>query len=91
MKNKRIELLIYQYETFKRMADENVTNLTKRLLALVEGLRKLEKIYSSGEVNKKILKSLPRKKFEVNITSIEESKDLTTMRTDELIGSLLIY
>ena len=91
VKNKRIELLVYQYETFKRLADENVTTLTNRLLALVEGLRKLGKIYSLGEVNKKILRSLPRKKFEAKITSIEESKDLTTMRTDELIGSLLIY
>ena len=91
MKNKRIELLVYQYKTFKRLADENVTTLTNRLFALVEGLRKLGKIYSLGEVNKKILRSLPRKKFEAKITSIEESKDLTTMRTDELIGSLLIY
>ena len=91
VKNKRIELLVYQYETFKRMADENVTTLTNRLLALVEGLRKLGKIYNPGEVNKKILRSLPRKKFGAKITSIEESKDLTTMRTDELIGSLLIY
>ena len=48
VKNKRIELLVYQYETFKRLADENVTTLTNRLLALVEGLRKLGKIYSPG-------------------------------------------
>ena len=43
---------------------------TNRLLAFVKGLRKLGKIYSLGEVNKKILRSLPRKKFEVKITSI---------------------
>ena len=48
VKNKRIELLIYQYETFKRMADENVTTLTNRLLALVEGLRKLERSITRG-------------------------------------------
>ena len=58
---------------------------------MVERLRKIGKIYSMGEVNKKILRSLFRKKFGAKITSIEESKDLTTMRTDELIGSLLIY
>ena len=91
VKNKRVELLVYQYETFKRVTEESVTSLTNRLLALVEGLRKLGKIYSTGEVNKKILRSLPRKKFEAKITSLEDSKDLTTMRTDELIGNLLIY
>ena len=73
------------------MGDENVTSLTNRLLALVEGLRKLGKVYNPGEVNKKILRSLPRKKFEAKITSLEDSKDLSTMRTDELIGNLLIY
>ena len=52
VKNKRIELLVYQYETFKRMGDENVTSLTNRLLALMEGLRKLDKIYGPGNVNK---------------------------------------
>ena len=81
---------MFQYETFKRLADENVTTLSNRLLALVEGLRKLGKIYSLGEVNKKILRSLPRKKFEAKIASLKDSKDLSTMRTDELIGNLLI-
>ena len=58
---------------------------------MVEGLRKLGKVYNPGEVNKKILRSLPRKKFEAKLTSLEDSKDLSTMRTDELIGNLLIY
>ena len=34
------------------MGDENVTSLTNRLLALMEELRKLDKIYGPGNVNK---------------------------------------
>jgi hypothetical protein len=39
---------------------------------------------------KKILRSLP-KRFRINVTSIEESKDLDSTKIEELVGSLQTY
>lgn len=39
---------------------------------------------------RKILRSLP-KRFYMKVTSIEEAKDVSTIKVDELIGSLLMF
>ena len=61
VKNKKMEIMVFEYETFKRKEDEDVTSLTNRLITLVESLKKLGKIYTPLDVNRKILRCLPRK------------------------------
>ncbi|XP_050211841.1 uncharacterized protein LOC126661998 [Mercurialis annua] len=85
VKFKKIQLLTQEYEMFFHKADEKVTEMTNRLLKIVEALRKYGKHYSKADVNSKILRSLPK------VTSIEEANDLTKLNTGELIGKLLTF
>ena len=48
-----------------------------------------EKIPDS-KIVRKVLRSLPRK-FDMKVTAIEEAHDITTLKLDELFGSLLTF
>jgi len=50
----------------------------------------LGKKVSDAKLIKKILRSLPER-FKIKVTSIEESKDLDSMKIEELLGSLKTY
>ncbi|XP_050217514.1 uncharacterized protein LOC126668352 [Mercurialis annua] len=91
VKFKKIQLLTQEYEMFFHKAGEKVTEMTNRLLKIVDALRKYGKHYSKADVNRKILRSLPRSLYESKVTSIEEANDLTKLNTDELIGKLLTF
>ncbi|MCI90589.1 gag-pol polyprotein, partial [Trifolium medium] len=45
---------------------------------------------SDEKLVRKILRSLP-KKFDMRVTAIKEAQDISSMKTDELIGSLQTY
>ncbi|KAA0050556.1 gag-proteinase polyprotein [Cucumis melo var. makuwa] len=44
----------------------------------------------NSKIVQKVLRSLPRK-FDMKVTVIEEAHDITTLRLDELFGSLLTF
>lgn len=44
---------------------------------------------SDDKLVKKVLRSLP-KRFFMKVVAIEKARDITTMKLDELVGSLLI-
>jgi hypothetical protein len=50
----------------------------------------LGKKVPDAKLIKKILRSLPER-FRIKVTSIEESKDLDSMKIEELVGSLQTY
>jgi len=50
----------------------------------------LEKTVSDVKLIRKILRSLPER-FRIKVTTIEESKDLESMKIEELVGSLQTY
>ncbi|GKV01708.1 hypothetical protein SLEP1_g14250 [Rubroshorea leprosula] len=50
----------------------------------------LGKVYPPQEVVRKVLRSLP-KSWEAKKTAIEESKDLNTLKLEDLIGKLMTY
>ncbi|XP_050233152.1 uncharacterized protein LOC126681649 [Mercurialis annua] len=91
VKNKKVELLIGEYEGFKNKPNESVTDTTNRLLSIITNLKKLGKHYTLGEINGKIIRSLPLLDWQPKITAIEEAHDLKKLRTDELIGNLLLH
>ncbi|KAI4312534.1 hypothetical protein MLD38_037340 [Melastoma candidum] len=61
-----------------------------RLNTIINSLALLGKNYSNAEMVRKVLRSLPMN-WEAKKTAIEEAKDLTTLRLDQLMGSLLSY
>jgi RNA-binding protein YhbY len=50
----------------------------------------LGKNVSDTKLIKKIMRSLPER-FRIKVTTIEESKDLDTLKIEELVGSLQTY
>jgi hypothetical protein len=61
-----------------------------RVMGIVNQIRLTGEAIPDQCIVEKVLRSLP-KKFEMVITSILESKDLSHFSTDELIGSLLTH
>ncbi|XP_050233493.1 uncharacterized protein LOC126681980 [Mercurialis annua] len=79
VKEKKLQLLLGEYEGFKCLPDEDVSLMITRFLGIVTSLDSLGKSYKLRKINDKILRS------------IEEAHDLSTFRTDELIGKLLLH
>ncbi|KAA0045248.1 gag-pol polyprotein [Cucumis melo var. makuwa] len=70
--------------------DESVSEYNERVLEIAnDSLLLGEKIHESKIVCK-VLRSLPRK-FVMKVTAIEEAQDITTLKLDELFGSLLTF
>ena len=70
VRNKKVQLHMYEYELFKMKPQESITEMTNCLNALVTTLNKLDKYFTKEEVNNKILRILPKKDWESRATSI---------------------
>ena len=70
--------------------EESISEMFARLSEITNGLKALGKEYSSSELVRKVLRSLPPT-WHTKATVIEESKDLSTLSLEELIGSLMTY
>ena len=57
---------------------------------IINDLSSLGKEYTTSEMVRKILRSLP-KQWEAKVTAIQEAKDLSKLPLDELIGSLMTH
>ncbi|GKV51922.1 hypothetical protein SLEP1_g58536 [Rubroshorea leprosula] len=90
VKESKINKVICMYELFKMKSEESIQDMYTRLNDIVTNLKALSKVYPSQEVVRKVLRSLP-KNWEAKKTAIEESKDLNTLKLDDLIGKLLTY
>ncbi|MCI44710.1 gag-pol polyprotein, partial [Trifolium medium] len=66
--------------------DETILEFNAKLRDLANTSFALSEKMSEEKLVRKILRSLP-KRFNMKITAIEESQDLSTMKVDELIGS----
>ncbi|XP_050233278.1 uncharacterized protein LOC126681771 [Mercurialis annua] len=91
VKGKKLEFLLGEYEGFKGLSNEDVSSMTSRLLKIVHSLEQLGKFFKLNEINGKILRSLPILLWQPKTTAIIETHDLSTLRTDEFIGKLLLH
>ncbi|GKE52566.1 zf-CCHC domain-containing protein, partial [Tanacetum coccineum] len=82
VKDNKIDLLVQQYKQFVIFKDEFNTIITS-LKALDEG-------YSSEKYVRKFIRAL-HPKWRPKVKVIEESKDLTSLSLDELIGNLKVH
>ncbi|GJR21249.1 retrovirus-related pol polyprotein from transposon TNT 1-94 [Tanacetum coccineum] len=90
VKDNKIDLLVQQYEQFVISKDESIDSAFARFNTIITSLKALDEGYSSKNYVRKFLRAL-HPKWRANVTSIEESKDLTSLSLDELIGNLKVH
>ncbi|OMO77060.1 Zinc finger, CCHC-type [Corchorus capsularis] len=90
VKESKISLLQYEYETFKMIPDETVNSLIDRFSSITNRLSHLGKAIPKSERVKKLLRALP-KSWNPLITAIRESRNLNETTFDEICRSLLTH
>ncbi|GJU33874.1 hypothetical protein Tco_1182228 [Tanacetum coccineum] len=87
-KNNKAKMTLYNGLPRK---DEETTDIGfTRFNAIVTSLKSLDQDYSSKNLVRKFLRTLPLK-WRAKVTVFEEAKDLATLPLDELIGNLKVY
>ncbi|GKC27153.1 hypothetical protein Tco_1034447 [Tanacetum coccineum] len=87
VQDNKIDLLVQQYEEFVISEDESIDSAFSRFNTIITSLEALDKGYSSKNYFRKFLRAL-HPKWKAKVTTIEESKDLTSLLLNELIGNL---
>ncbi|GJX04246.1 zf-CCHC domain-containing protein [Tanacetum coccineum] len=90
VKDNKIDLLVQQYEQFVIFKDESIDSAFARFNTIITILKSLDEGYSRKNYVRKFLRAL-HPKWRAKVTAIEESKDLTSLSLDELIGNLKVY
>jgi len=72
------------------MEDENIHDYYLNILDISNFFDSLGEKISDEKLVRKILRSLP-KRFDMKVTAIEEAQDISSMKVDELIGSLQTF
>ncbi|CAI0550855.1 unnamed protein product [Linum tenue] len=90
VKETRIDMLLKEYETYDMLPGESISEMDKRFSTLVNRLKGLGKDFTSKELVRKVLRSLPLE-WMAKRTVIEEVKDLNVLSLENLIGSLLSH
>ncbi|GJU46598.1 zf-CCHC domain-containing protein [Tanacetum coccineum] len=90
VKDNKIDLLVQQYEQFVIFEDESINSAFARFNTIITSLKALIVGYSSKNYVRKFLRAL-HPKWRAKVTTIEESKDLTSLSLDELIGNLKVH
>ncbi|GJX12213.1 retrovirus-related pol polyprotein from transposon TNT 1-94 [Tanacetum coccineum] len=70
--------------------NESIDSAFARFNTIITSLKALDEDYSSKNYVRKFLKAL-HPKWRAKVTTIEESKDLTSLSLDELIGNLKVH
>ncbi|GKB80798.1 zf-CCHC domain-containing protein [Tanacetum coccineum] len=87
VKDNTIDFLVQQYEQFVIFEDESIDSAFARFNTIITSLKALDEDYSSKNYVRKFLRAL-HPKWRAKVTAIDESKDLTSLSLDELIGNL---
>ncbi|GJX92335.1 hypothetical protein Tco_0345661 [Tanacetum coccineum] len=90
VKDNKIDLLVQQYEQFVISEDEFIDSAFARFNTIITSLKALDEGYSSKNYVRKFLRAL-HLKWRAKVTTIEESKDFTSLSLDELIGNLKVH
>ncbi|GKF58668.1 zf-CCHC domain-containing protein, partial [Tanacetum coccineum] len=82
--------MVQQYEQFVISEDESIDSAFAIFNTIITSLKALDEGYSSKNYVRKFLWAL-HPKWRAKVTTIEESKDLTSLSLDELIENLKVY
>ncbi|XP_027169592.1 uncharacterized protein LOC113769333 [Coffea eugenioides] len=86
-KNMQVLNLIKAFEMVNMKESETIKDYSDKLLGIVNKVRLLGKDFSDERIVQKILVTLPEK-YESKISSLEESKDLSSISLAELVNAL---
>lgn len=86
----KLQTLRTHFETLKMTESKNVDTFMTRVMVIVNQIRLTGEAILDQRIVEKVLRSLP-KKFEMVVTVILESNDLSNFSVDELMGSLLSH
>ncbi|GKE89863.1 hypothetical protein Tco_1567338, partial [Tanacetum coccineum] len=90
VKDNKIDLFVQKYEEFTITDDETIDCAFSRFNTIITSLKALDESFSSRNHVRKFLRALPSK-WRPKVTTIEESKDLSKLSVDELVGNLKVY
>ncbi|GJT26000.1 UBN2 domain-containing protein [Tanacetum coccineum] len=90
VKSKDIDLWHTIVHKFSISDDETIDCAFARFNTIITSLKALDYSFLSRNHVRKFLRALPTK-WRPKVTAIEESKDLSTLSLDELIGNLKVY
>ncbi|GJX57106.1 zf-CCHC domain-containing protein [Tanacetum coccineum] len=85
VKNNKIDLLVQQYEQFTNLEEEPIDSGFARFNTIITSLKALDEGFSSKNYVRTFLRAL-HLKWRAKVTTIEESKDLSSLALDELIA-----
>jgi len=83
-------MLVSQFEGIRMLEDETFNEFYTKIRDIRNSMINLGKKVSDAKLIKKILRSLPER-FRIKVTTTKESKDLDTMKIEELVSSLQTY
>jgi len=87
VKSAKIQLLTTRFEDLKMLEDESIQDYHLNIIDIANSFESLGEKFSDEKLVRKILRSLP-KRFDIKVTAIEEAQDISSLKVDELIGSL---
>ncbi|XP_048231300.1 uncharacterized protein LOC125370317 [Ricinus communis] len=83
----KLQTLRRKFESFKMKDGESIDDYSNNLMGIVNQMRKYGENIVDQKVVEKLLRSLTQK-YDSAVSAIEESRDLTVLTIDELLGSL---
>ena len=90
VKVSKFQMLTSRFKTIRMDDHETFREFHANLMDIVNSSFNLGEPISNSKVVRKILRSLP-KRFRAKVTAIEESKDVDSLKIDELVGSLQTF
>ena len=90
VKISKLQMLTSKFETIRMNEDQYFSTFYSELSNIVNSSFNLGEPIPDSKVVRKILRSLPER-FRPKVTAIEESKNIDSMRVDELVGSIQTY
>ena len=86
----KLQQLTTKWENAKMKEEEDIATYGATITDMANEAFSLGEPMSNEKQVRKVLRTLP-KRFESKVTAIEESKDLTVMKIDDLLGNLATY
>ncbi|KAK2417459.1 putative mitochondrial protein [Trifolium repens] len=90
VKQSKIQHLTSKFEALRMKDDESIQDFHLCILDIANSFEALGEKISDEKLSRKLLRSLP-KRFDMKVTAIEEAHDISTMKMDELVGSLQTF